>query len=358
MAQFKHFLRITTKILKYIVLYVKIGVYNIMRCIMGSSILKLLECGGCGAPLEPKLIKNGLCKCNHCASNNIMPKDDQSEEVIRFLHDGDLALKKSDFIGAYEAYQSAAEIDPSEAMAYFGMALADQKVKYIRDLRIGGSGEEYYYQPICFKVMGKRFDANKNYLLAIKHAISKEQAKEFKSKAKAIDEIRQKFCDFEKTVPKYDTFICVKVTEIGDKNKKTGDSEWADKLYEKIKSIGLNPFYSERDVGSRVGVDYEALILYALFTAKSMIIVCSDEDYLRTPWVQNEYSRYYAMLADKEKAKNSIMIAFRGEVIERIPGIPGKIQGVNLTSFDASQKVNEFAKKFAEPEEEKRGWLS
>lgn len=143
----------------------------------------------------------------------------------------------------------------------------------------------------------------------------------------------------------YDTFICVKVSD--GEGGFTRDSVWAGKLYDNIKRAGMKPFYYEREIGDRVGEDYEALILYALYSSESMIVVCSNEDYLRTPWVQNEYTRYHSMMNDRKKASNSITIAFSNNVIERIPGIPGKIQGVELHSFDASQKINEFVSKHA-----------
>ena len=304
--------------------------------------IELLECAGCGAPLEASLIKNGLCRCRYCSYTNIMPKDDQREEVLLLLHDGDAELRNSAFERAYNAFSRAAELSPDESRAFFGMALASNRIKYIKDI------VNKRCQHICFEITDKRFDSDKNYSMALDLAENEEQYREYERRAREIDYIRDKFDELAKSGARYDTFICVKVTEAD--GSFTQDSQWATRLYDAIKRAGLVPFYSERDIGDRLGEDYEAIILYALYCAKSMILVCSNDEYLRTPWVQNEYSRYYAMLSEREKKSNSITIAFNGNVIERVPGIPGKIEGVNLASFDASQKLCDFAKRFALPE--------
>lgn len=306
-----------------------------------SDNVQLLECSACGSTLDASQIKNGICKCKYCSYNNIIPRNDTSNEVIALLVQGDGELRCADFERAYNAFSRAAELSADESRAYFGMALASNRIKYIKDTVNDLS------QPICFAASEKRFDSDKNYLKALDCACNDEQYAEYERKAQEIDYIRAKFTYLKNSGLRYDTFICVKVSD--GNGGFTQDSVWAGKLYDALKRNGAFPFYSERDIGDRVGEDYEALILYALSEAKSLIIVCSDEDYLRTPWVRNEYSRYYAMLDDNEKQSGSIMIAFNGNPVERVPGIRGKIQGVNLQSFDASQRICEFVKKFAEP---------
>ncbi|MBE6555434.1 MAG: hypothetical protein E7663_04285 [Ruminococcaceae bacterium] len=311
---------------------------------MAELTVRVFECAACGAPLDMAAASGGLCRCRYCAYTNILAKEDQTDEVLHHLYNGDSELTNSAFERAYTAYQKAAELDPEESKAFFGMALAANQIKYVKDV------VNQRWQAICYNLGTKKFSEDKNYQKALSFA-TEEQAKEYEARAAEIDYIRTQFYNLAKEGVKYDTFICVKVSEEG--GGYTQDSMLAMKLYDSISASGAKPFYSEKDIGDRVGEDYEALILYALCTAKSFLLVCSNEDYLRTPWVQNEYSRYFAMLNDKEKAKNSIMIAFDGNVVERIPGIPGKIQGVNMKSFDASQKINEFVKRFINPEEKK-----
>ena len=309
---------------------------------MSDLNISVLECAGCTAPLSEAIIKSGVHKCPYCGYVNIMPRAEQTSEVKHYLYNGDAELRDADFERAYSAYSRAAELDPTESKAFFGMALSSNRVKYIKDL------PNKRWQAICYDVSAKSFSSDANLKRAIELA-TPEQREEYEARAKEIDYIRAKFLELKGSGLSYDTFICVKVTDAN--GKYTQDGVWAGKLYDSIKKTGITPFYSEREIGDRVGEDYEALILYALYTAKSFIIVCADESYLRTPWVQNEYSRYYSMLTDREKEIGSMMVAFEGTVIERIPGIPGKIQGVNLHSFDASQKIIEFVNKFSKPKQ-------
>ena len=304
------------------------------------KLAQLLECAACGAPLDSSTVSGGLCRCKFCAYCNVISRDELPEEAAALIREGDSEIRNSAFERAYSAYSRAAEMVPEDSRAYFGMALAANRIKYIKDTVNSCS------QPICFEITERRFDSDKNYCLALDRASTDEQYEEYVSRAREIDYIRDKFSHLKRSGLRYDTFICVKVSD--GEGGFTQDSVWAGKLYDAMKRNGLTPFYSERDIGDRVGEDYEALILYALSSAKSMIVVCSNEDYLRTPWVQNEYSRYCAMMNDEEKNTGSIMIAFNGAPIERIPGIRGKIQGVNLQSFDASQRICEFVKKFGE----------
>ncbi len=312
---------------------------------MSEQNIAVLQCAGCTAPLDETIANTGVYRCKFCGYTNILPKKEQTSEVIHYLRSGDEGLNDTDFERAYNAYEKAAELDPKESKAHFGMALAANKVKYIKDV------VNDRWQAICCQVSEKKFSSDPHLAKAIKLA-TPEQKKEYAARASEIDYIREKFVELQKTGLIYDTFICVKVSD--GNGGYTQDSVWAGKLYDSIKKSGLNPFYSEREIGDRVGEDYEALILYALHTSKSMIVVCSHEEYLRTPWVRNEYTRYYSMMTDNEKQSNSIMIAFDQDVIERIPGIPGKIQGVEFHSFDASQKITDFVSKFANAKERAR----
>ena len=168
---------------------------------MGQTEITLLLCAGCGAPLDLSGASLGICRCKYCSHNNILPKDDQTEEVLLLLHEGDTELRNSEFERAYNAFKQASELDPEEARAYFGMALAENRVKYIKDV------VNKRYQPICCEITDKRFDSDKNYSLALDYATTDEQYKEYESRAREIDYIREKFCELRASGLKYDTFI-------------------------------------------------------------------------------------------------------------------------------------------------------
>ena len=101
------------------------------------------------------------------------------------------------------------------------------------------------------------------------------------------------------------------------------------------------------------GADYEARILYALCSSECMLVVCGKEEYLNTPWVKNEYSRFLALIRDEEKASDSITLAFFGKPIEKLHGKNGRIQGIDLGAMDATERVTAFVEAHT-PEAKKR----
>lgn len=247
---------------------------------------------------------------------------------------GEHELDVCEFDKAYAAYKKAAEIDPTEPEAYFGMALADFKVQYIKD------EVNNRLQPICHEITEKKIVEDGNFKLAFKHATD-DQRREYVNRAKEIDYIGGEFYRLAQSGLDYDCFICVKVTDDAT-GYRTSDYNDADNIYFALKGEGYKPFFSERELAGFTGADYEARILYALYKSECMIIVCGDESYLKTPWVKNEYTRFLKLVNDEEKESDSITVAFRARPIERLEGKRGKIQGVDLKSLNALQRILSF----------------
>ena len=290
-------------------------------------------CKNCNAPLDMTEAKNGVIACSFCGSVFTLPKSGQTDEVKRLIDAGKTALDLCRFFDALTAFGKAAESDGSEPEAYWGRALARFRVQYLKDT------VNNRLQPICHGATEDRFTDDSDYKKALELA-TEEQREEYKRKAEEIDYIRSEFFKLKESGLEYDCFICVKVT--GDNGDATNDCMAAYKLYNALKKSGYKPFFSEEEMGSRTGADYEALILYALKSSPCMLIVCFDKKYLETKWVKNEYTRYAAMIADEEKERSSITIAFRGSPIEKLPGVKGKIQCIDFNSFDAIERIKQF----------------
>lgn len=302
------------------------------------------KCKNCGAALDEKGAGNGVVTCDFCYSAFTLAKKQTTPKALEFLNMGEHELDVCNFDGAYKAYRKAAEECPDEPEAYWGMALASARVQYLRDI------VNNRLQPVCHETSPKRFTDDENYRKALSLATS-EQREEYEKKAEEIEVIHGEFRKLEESGLAYDCFICVKVT---DGNRHTEDSVMALSLYHKLKAAGFKPFYSEEEMAGRTGADYEALILYALHVSKCMLLICTEERYLKTPWVENEYTRFVGMMHDEEKSKGSIAIVFGEKPIERIPGLHGKIQGVKFNSFDALDRIQTFVRGFAEEDTEKR----
>ena len=290
-------------------------------------------CKNCNAPLDMAEAKNGVVTCAFCGSVFTLPKKDASDKVRKHLDAGETALDQCRFDDALASYTKAIEADGSEPEGYWGRALARNRVQYLRDT------VNNRLQPICHEVSEESFTSDPDYKRALTLA-TEEQRAEYAKKGEEIDYIRSEFYALERTGLKYDCFICVKVTE--EDGGHTEDSFAALKLYNALKKAGYRPFFSEEEMGERTGADYEALILYALKSAGSLLIVCSDKRYLETKWVKNEYTRYAAMLTDEEKERGSMAIVYLGKPIEKLPGLKGKLQGVDYRQFDAMDRIRAF----------------
>lgn len=307
------------------------------------------KCKNCGADLNLSLAAGGVITCEYCNSVFTLPKERATPSTLLFLRNGEANLDTRRFDDAYTMFEKAAQESPDEPEAYFGMALATAQVQYLKDFRADGKtrakSTDFRMQPICYEVSGKKFSEDKNYLKAISLCTPQQRAA-YTEKAEEIDKIRREFCELKKSGLSYDCFICVKVSAEDGKGH-TEDALLATKIYHELKKAGYFPFFSEEEMQDRSGAEYEALILYALYSADCMLVVCTDENYLQSPWVKNEYTRYMKMLVEADKQRESITIAFQNTPIEKLPGLSGKIQGINLGSFDGLSRVMKFVDKFA-----------
>lgn len=299
--------------------------------------VKAYKCPSCGAFIDLMKLKKGVCRCEFCQQTFMIGDWERFQKALNALALGEMELNSKSFDRAYDAFKKASEENPNEPEAYFGMALAENSVQYLTDC------VNDCLSPISYDVSAKKFSDNKNYKKALTLATSEQRA-QYEKQSEDIDYIRKQFYNLKKSGEKYDCFICVKVTD-DETRGRSPDYKYADDIYFDLKCKGFKPFFSERDLRDFSGIDYESRILYALHSAKCMIVVCGNEEYLRTPWVKNEYSRYLKLIGDEQKPSDSITIAFTGAPIERLEGKKGKIQGIDLRSHTAFESVREFVKR-------------
>ena len=308
--------------------------------------LENIKCRNCGAEIDIESAVNGVVQCEYCRSKFTLPKEDITPAALKFLHDGESSLYICRFDDAYSFYKKAAELSPKEPEAYWGMAISQFKVQYVKD------EVNDRLQPICHHISTDKISDNSNYKKAVSLATAEQRA-EYERQAEEIDYIREEFYKLKQTGKEYDCFICVKVTDDTTKQR-TADYKHADDIYFDLKGKGYNPFFSERELGEVTGADYEARILYALYTSECMIVVCGKEEYLHTKWVKNEYTRFLRLVGDEQKESDSITIAFYGRPVEYLPGKNGKIQGIDLRSLNASEKITKFVEDHTPEARERR----
>ena len=307
--------------------------------------LTIDKCKSCGAPLDINTAVDGVVRCAYCRNTYTVVKHELDPAALSFIRQGEHDLDTCKFDDAYKAFSKASQIDASEPEAYFGMALAEFKVQYLKDI------PNKRLQPICHEITDKFFSENKNYKRALELATDRQRI-EYERKAEDIDNIRKEFFKLEQSGKDYDCFICVKVTDDNTKMR-TAEYKFADDIYFVLRGKDYKPFFSERELINESGADYEARILYALYCSECMLVVCSNEEYLRTPWVENEYKRFLKLINDEEKESDSITIVYSGKPIEKLSGKNGKIQGIDINSLNAMERIVNFVESHS-PEGKKR----
>ncbi len=313
---------------------------------MMSAQLNDFVCKNCGNTLDVTNAHNGIIECKYCHSIFTLPKENASNNTKTLLQIANNQLDLCEFDKAYDSFNKVLEEDNTEPEAYFGMALATHKIQYLKD------EVNNRLQPICHEINNKKMSDDINYLKATLYA-TENQKKIYLEKASEIDTIQQEFYQLKESGLAYDCFICVKVSDENQQNK-TEDYQFADELYYELKGKGYRPFLSERELRNATGADYEARILYALYESECMLIVCSKEEYLRTKWVKNEYSRFLQMINEDTKDTDSIVIIYNREVIEKIPGRNQKLQGIDRShTLSCLDKIVQYVESHT-PESKKR----
>lgn len=297
---------------------------------MNSS--NTIKCKNCGGLCDLENSRDGVMECKYCLTKFTLTQSENAD-VLHFLSVGEHELDICKFDDAYRAFSKAAEYDSEEPEAYWGMALSEFKVQYLKD-EINNR-----LQPICYDFSDKSIKENVNYKKAVSLA-SPAQFSEYERKGREIDYIHKEFYKLKQSGLEYDCFICAKITD--DNGVKTVDDGIANDLYYFLKDKGFKPFFSEREIQDKVGVDYEAYILYALFVSPCMIVVCSDKQYLHTPWIANEYKRFLMLMNDEQKQADSLAIVWVDEIIEKLPHKNGRIQGICIKNGDAYFKIIDF----------------
>ena len=90
--------------------------------------------------MDIRTAKDGVVACACCNCVYTLPKDDATPEARSFIRMGEHELDTCSWDGAIAAFKKANETCQGEPEIYWGLALADYKVQYIKDV---GDFREY-----------------------------------------------------------------------------------------------------------------------------------------------------------------------------------------------------------------------
>lgn len=256
--------------------------------------MSVLKCKICGGIVEPQ--DNGIGVCDSCGTKQTIPKFG-NDRVNSFLEKANNFRNAGEFDKAIDIYEKLLDNNEAEdPELYWNIVLSKYGVKYEKD----PSSKEYI--PTVNRLQFTSILQDNDYKKALELADG-EQKKVYIEQAEAIDKIQQEILRISKSEVPYDIFICYK--ESDENGKRTQDSLYAYKLYEKLTNEGYKVFFARVTLEDKIG-KYEPYIFAALHSAKVMLVIGTKKEYFDAVWVKNEWSRYLQLLKDKSVKRNIV----------------------------------------------------
>ncbi|MDE5602017.1 MAG: leucine-rich repeat protein [Clostridia bacterium] len=298
------------------------------------------KCPTCGGRLE--LISNNKYECRCC--HNVYEMHEGNTSLYDSLQTASTFRESLNFKQAEMLYKNMLKKYANEDLSdvYWNLLLCEQRVMFETDQ----NGEQF---PSFYDIAQTEIDESEYYSKAIEYAQEYDSNKLmcFVDLANKMQEAKSKYRTIKNSTKPYDIFICFKKSSLVDPDKLTKDYQLAYDLYNHL-STSYKVFFSERSLDNIVIREYEPNIYHALYTAKIMLVLCSDIDYLNSQWVRNEWSRFKMMTRTSAQAKSIIPIFIDGFSPEQLPDELRSCQGYNNDIY-LMQKLGSAIKAIINP---------
>lgn len=291
-----------------------------------------LKCNRCGSP-NVEHIGQGMYHCKNCDAQFPMSYTGNDESITTKLSRIYDLRNKLKFDECEEIIDSILlesnhneNLKPLLGDVYFQKFLCDYGVCYVDE---DGSPIQI---PTLNRLSPTSCFENANYINARNNYSNKDAKEKINQAVSVIENIRSKA--FEKVLDEdpYDVFISLKVRTLDGKGY-TSDDKVARDIYDKLTKNGYRVFYSEETLKQKAGSEYEPIIYHALFSAKVFLLICTDDvEYIKQPWVQNEWSRF---LKRRELEQDLAMVSVITSKI-KIELMPSKLARLQALNYDPS----------------------
>ena len=297
--------------------------------------MELKQCLTCGGALERR---GEEYLCRFCG--NVYAAE-QGSEIGAELSQAFYLRQNARFAEAEKIYADLVKkADTSDlAEVFWGLFLCEQQVLFEED----GNGEKF---PSFYAVSDIAVSESRNLakVKALYPSLSAEKRAAYDAESKKIEDAKRLYNRIAVTTEPYDIFICFKSTA-ADGAGKTKDYEIAQNIYNEF-IREYNVFFSERTLETLTTREYEPNIYRGLYTAKVMLLLCSKSEYIESQWVKNEWSRYLAFNAHREKSVIPVFIdGFRAE---SLPAALRSYQGVKA-DINLMKRLSEVVKGIVKP---------
>jgi hypothetical protein len=282
-----------------------------------------------------------LCaRCKHPIPKYRYESDKESHAYYR----ANDALTNKDFDVALDEFKSYLKSYPNNPNAVMGLLLSQYKISYDFDLKTN------QYIPRNHDIeLPPNFEREilfKQAMALFKQVGDHDAITHWQRLASQINTTIREFNQFARESSSCEVFISFKHTEQNDKGEwvETPDAAIAEHLYEQLIQIGYSAesiFFSKIDNQHYTG-DFEAKIYYKLRTAKLFILVGTSIDHIESPWVKNEWARYYSLMNQGKKHPESMMIVLEDKA-SYLSNLDSRLKRLNLIDYPS----NSFAENFA-----------
>lgn len=233
-------------------------------------------CEKCSGQLREEIDKY---VCNYCTSEFIKNKNLENDIIILLNHAQKLR-NEFDFDASMKKYEEILELNEKTLEAHWGYLLSKLGVIYVKENNI--------YKPTCNRLILNSIKEEKHFTCILSFS-NEDEKKWYLREADEIESIRLKLLKISNSEEAYDIFISYKAVE---NSKPTLDSQLATDLYHDLVKKKYRVFMSRISLNNVVGDDYEPYIYNALNTSKLMLLISTKEEYLDSPWVRNEWTRF------------------------------------------------------------------
>ena len=293
--------------------------------------MSLFKCKCCGGDLD---VHEGdkVVICSYCGSSQTVPNG-RDEQALKIFARGNDLRSKGEFDKAYSTFSQLLNDGKEDAETYWNLLLCKYGITYVDDY--DGRKKPTINRMSMSSILD---DDDYKKALSLADVVSREN---MENEAKRIFEIQNRILKIVHGEKPYDVFISYKETDpLGNR---TEDSVLAQDIYDKLTEKGYRVFLSRVTLSEVVGREYEPYIYSALYTAKAMVLVSCDVEYINSVWVRNEWSRYLLMMA---KDKDKILVpCYKGVDPYDLPKELRSFQGIDMSKLGWIQDLTMGLKK-------------
>ena len=293
--------------------------------------MSLFICKMCGDHLE---VKDGdkIVKCPSCDTVQTIPNTND-DAILKLINRGNTLRSQGEFDKAYGIFSQLFGNEKEDAEIYWNLLLCKYGITYVDDY--DGKKKPTINRMSRVSILD---DADYKKVISLADVVTRET---YEYEAKRISDIQQNILKIASKEEPYDIFISYKETdEAGDR---TRDSLLAQEIYDTLTKDGYRVFLSRVSLSKIIGKEYEPYIYSALYTSKIMLLIATDESYVNSVWVKNEWTRFLNMM--KEDKNKTLIPCYKDLDPYDLPKEIRNLQGLDMSKLGFIQDLKSGVEK-------------